>query len=88
MCTIYLTAMYIQRPPGATDRTAVPSWWKTQCKQCVMPPHDIVASLYEFSHIFNPIFLGEPGAIDEYRENNRDLLDSLDMPDLEVWLHL
>lgn len=51
-----------------------------------MPPHDIVASLYEFSHIFNPIFLGEPGAIDEYWENNRDLLDSLDMPDLEVWL--
>ena len=28
VCTIYLTAMYIQRPPGATDRTAVPSWWK------------------------------------------------------------
>lgn len=70
-----------------TEQQCLPGG-KTQCKQCVMPPHDIVASLYEFSHIFNPIFLGEPGAIDEYWENNRDLLDSLDMPDLEVWLHL
>ena len=53
-----------------------------------MPPHDIVASLYKFPAIFHPIFTGEPGAIEQYWENNMDLLDALQMPDLEIWLSL
>ena len=57
---------------------------KTHCKQCVMPPHDIVASVYKFPQIFHPIFTGEPGAIEQYWENNVDLLDALQMPDLEA----
>ena len=56
------------------------------CKQHVMPPHDIVASLYEYPDTFFPLLTGEPGRIDHYWTENMDLFRSLDMPDLEAWL--
>ena len=56
-------------------------------KQCVMLPHDIVSSLYEYPEIFQPVFTGVPGDIQQYWEQNMDLFDSLAMPDLETGLH-
>ena len=56
------------------------------CKQHVMPPHDIVASLYEYPETFFPLLTGEPGRIDHYWTENMDLYRSLNMPDLEAWL--
>ena len=53
------------------------------CKQCVMPPHDIVASLFHYPEIFHPIFTGEPGAIGQYWRTNMDLYDDLGVPDLD-----
>ena len=48
-----------------------------------MPPHEIIANLYEFPTIFFPIFTGEPGRIQKYWEQNMDLFESLGIPDLE-----
>lgn len=56
---------------------------KPTTKQCVMPPHDIVACLYKFPEIFHPLLTGEPGRIQQYWDQNMDLFDSLGMPDLE-----
>ena len=56
------------------------------CKQHVMPPHDIVASLYEYPDTFFPLLTGEPGRIDHYWTENMDLYRALNMPDLEAWL--
>lgn len=53
------------------------------CKQAVMPPHEFIASLYEFPTVFFPIFTGEPGRIQKYWEQNMDLFESLGIPDLE-----
>ena len=57
------------------------------CKQAIMPPHEIVSHLFEFSTIFFPIFTGEPGRLEKYWEENQDLYDSLRMPHLEARLH-
>lgn len=56
------------------------------CKQSVMPPHDILASLYNYPEVFHPIMTGEPGRIQQYWTQNEDLYESLGMPDLEAWL--
>ena len=50
-----------------------------------MAPHDIVACLYEYPEIFFPLFVGEPGRLDQYWMENWDLYSSLKMPDLETW---
>lgn len=55
------------------------------CKQCVMAPHDIVSSLYEFPEAFFPIFTGEPGRIESYWRENIDLYNDLGTPDMESW---
>ncbi len=52
-----------------------------------MPPHDIISSLYEYPEIFQSIFTGVPGDIQQYWEQNMDLFDLLAMPDLEAGLH-
>lgn len=54
-------------------------------KQHVMPPHDIVSSLFGFPEIFFPLFTGEPGALERYWTQNDDLLQSLQLPDAESW---
>lgn len=56
------------------------------CTQSVMPPHDFVATLFDFPNIFYPLFTGEPGRIERYWAENYDLFESLDMPDLDSWL--
>ena len=56
------------------------------CKQCVLLPHDIMASLFEYPEVFHAIITGEPGRIDEYWAQNLDLLESLGMPELDPWL--
>ena len=53
------------------------------CPQCVMLPHDIVATLYNYPEIFHSILTGEPGRIEEYWRQNQDLLESLQMPGLD-----
>lgn len=55
------------------------------CKQSVLPPHDLVASLYEHPHIFFPIFTAEPGRLEHYWSQNTDLYESLGMPGLDIW---
>lgn len=55
-------------------------------KQSVMPPHDILASLYNYPEVFHPIVTGEPGRLQQYWAQNEDLYESLGMPDLEAWL--
>ena len=59
----------------------------THCKQHVMAPHDIISALFEFPEIFFPIFTGEPGMLERYWDQNEDLFESLQMPDLDSWLH-
>lgn len=49
------------------------------CKQSVMPPHELVSSLFECPHIFFPIFTGEQ----KYWEENIDLWEALGME--ETW---
>lgn len=56
------------------------------CKQSVMLPHDIIASLYDFPEIYHPLFTGEPGRIEWYWGQNMDLFESLGDPNLEAWL--
>ena len=56
------------------------------CKQCILLPHDIMASLFEYPEVFHAIITGEPGRIDEYWAQNLDLLESLGMPELDPWL--
>lgn len=51
-----------------------------------MPPHDILASLYNYPEVFHPIVTGEPGRLQQYWAQNEDLYESLGMPDLEAWL--
>lgn len=53
------------------------------CKQSIMPPHDIVATLYEKSEMFFPLFTGEPGQLEKYWVENRDLYKSLGMESSE-----
>ena len=53
------------------------------CKQCVLPPHDIVSSLYNFPENFFPLLTGEPGRLSKYWDENMDLYESLSMPDLD-----
>ena len=55
------------------------------CQQSIMPPHDILASLYEFPDIYHPLITGEPGRIGQYWRENEDLLSKLDVPNLEPW---
>ena len=59
------------------------------CKQCVMLPHDIVSSLYEYPEIYHPLFTGEPGRIEAYWQNNMGLFESLGESlgehNLETW---
>lgn len=50
-----------------------------------MPPHDIVATLYEKSEMFFPLFTGEPGQLEKYWVENRDLYKSLGMQSSESW---
>ncbi len=54
-------------------------------KQCVLPPHDILGSLYRHPEIFYPLFVGEPGRIQKYWQENVDLHEALDMVGLEPW---
>ena len=58
------------------------------CKQCVLPPHDVVSSLYAFPENFFPMFTGEPGRLSKYWDENMDLYESLGMPDLDPWFCL
>ena len=53
------------------------------CKQCVLPPHDVVSSLFGFPEFFFPMFTGEPGRLSKYWDENMDLYESLGMPDLD-----
>lgn len=58
------------------------------CEQSIMPPHDILACLFQHPHIFHPIVTGEPGRVEAYWMQNQDLLESLEMPDLDPWVEL
>ena len=56
-------------------------------KQCVMPPHDILSTLYATKpEIFYSIFVGEPGRIEKYWDENTDLYESLQLPNVEARL--
>ena len=57
------------------------------CKQSVMLPHDIVSRVFSYPENFYPIFLGEPGCVQNYWMENIDLLESLEKPDLDTWLN-
>jgi len=54
--------MYIQLTPQVqmTEQQKLLRNQQT-CKQSVMPPHDILASLYNYPEVFHPIVTGEPG---------------------------
>jgi hypothetical protein len=51
------------------------------CRQSVLLPHEIVASLYHHPDIFYPMIVGEPGRIAQYWMENLDLLDALEISD-------
>ena len=53
------------------------------CTQSVMPPHELASSLFEWPHIFHPIFTGEPGKIEKYWTENIDLWEALGIE--ETW---
>lgn len=54
-------------------------------KQAVIPPHELVAALYPFKEIFHPLLTGEPGSIEAYWQQNTDLLEAINDPNLEPW---
>ena len=56
--------------------------------QCVLLPHEIVASMYKHPKVFFPLLVGEPGRLEKYWAENIDLYESLKMPDLDTWIFL
>lgn len=57
-------------------------------KQAVLPPHELVSALYPFKEIFHPLLTGEPGSVETYWQQNTDLLEAINDPNLEPWLLL
>ncbi len=53
--------------------------------QYVMLPHDIVSSMFQHPQVFYPIFVGEPGRIEKYWQENGDLWEALQLPDVVPW---
>ena len=51
------------------------------CTQAVMCPHDIISALFEYPEVFFPIFTAEPGRLEKYWEENKDLRSG----DLDTW---
>lgn len=55
-------------------------------KQSVMPPHDILASLYENAlGTFHQLLTGLPGEIDVYWSQNEDLAADVQWPGVDAW---
>ena len=58
------------------------------CKQCVMLPHDIVSSVYQYPVNFHMLFLGVPDRLERYWSENLDLFESLQMSAGDAWLNM
>ena len=53
--------------------------------QFVMLPHDIVSWMFQHPQVFYPIFVGEPGRIEKYWQENDDLFEAVQLPDVVAW---
>ena len=52
--------------------------------QCVLLPHEIMSSLWQYPDVFYPLMIGEPGRIDKYWKENPDLWKTLGMQDVDT----
>ena len=59
----------------------------TTCRQWVMLPHDIVATLWRYPEVFYPTLVGAPGDLESYWDRSSDLEEAhADMgEDLRRW---